>query len=213
MAATGTATRRTETKMALAIRMLGALKAAALFSVRRPKEAAIILLAVLLALTFWRLEREKGHAAELATKLEGLPPDTKQVVTVYRDRVVTKWRAGPTKIEYRDHYMPPEGHVVVVTKVNQPEKPPGVVIKDRGFTSRLGGGIVYAGETLPLFDLKVAYWRRYSITLGFTPQFGAASVSRHADDFTPFQNLEILGLAGLSWNGSPRLGIGVRTNF
>lgn len=199
--------------MGLAIRLLRAVGASAAFAVRRPKEAAILLLAALLALTFWRLNRERGHAHELATKLEGLPPDTKQVVTLYRNRVITKWRDGPTKIEYRDRYLPPEGKVEVITKVDQPEKPPEVVIKDRGFTSRLGGGVIYAGEPLPLIDLKWAYWRRYSLTLGLTPRFGGVGVSRHIDDFTPFGNLEIVGLAGLDWSGSTRAGVGFRLNF
>lgn len=135
------------------------------------------------------------------------------MVTLYRDRVVTKWRDGPTKIEYRDRYLPLEGHVEVVAKVDQPEKTPEVVIKDRGFTSRVGGGIVYAGELLPLIDLKWAYWRRYSMTLGVTPQFSGVGLSRHVDDFTPFQNLEILGMGGLEWRGELRLGIGLRMNF
>lgn len=199
--------------MGLAIRLLGAIKAASLFAVRKPKEAAILLLAALLALTFWRLNRERGHARELAAKLEGLPPDTKQVVTLYRDRVITKWRDGPTKVEFRDRYLPAEGHVEVVTKVDQPERPPEVIIKDRGFTSRLGGGIVYAGEALPLLDIKWAYWRRYSFTAGVTPRYGGVGVSRHIDDITPFGNLEFLGMAGAGWSGGLRLGIGIRTNF
>ena len=199
--------------MALAIRMTGALKAAALFAVRRPKDAAIILLALLLVLMFWRLKRERCRAQELAAKIEGLPPDTKQMVTIYRNRVVTKWRDGPAKIEYRDRYLPPEGHVEVVTKVDQPEKPPEIVIQDHGFTSRFGGGIVYAGEPLPLIDWKWAYWRRYNATVGITPEFGGIGLSRHVDDFTPFENLEILGIIGAGWSGQPRLGFGLRTNF
>ena len=162
---------------------------------------------------FWRLKRESGHAQELTAKLEGLPPDTKQVVTVYRDRVVMRWRDGPTKVEYRDRYLPPEGHVEVITRFDQPEKPPEVVIKDRGFTSRLGGGIVYAGRVLPVADVNLALLRRYSLTVGVTPQFGGLGVSRHLDDFTPFQNLEVLALGGLGWHGEPRLGVGLRTNF
>lgn len=199
--------------MAIAIRLLGALKAVALFSVRRPKEAVILLLAALLALTFWRFSRERGRAQELAAKIEGLPPDTKQVVTIYRDRIVTKLRDGPTKIEYRDRYLPPEGHVEVVTKIDEPEKPPKIVIKDRGFTSRLGVGVVYSGEPLPMLDLKWAYWRRYSLLLGLTPAFGGVGVSRHIDDFTPFSNLEVVGLGGLDWRGGPRAGIGLRLSF
>lgn len=199
--------------MGIAIRLLSAIGRAASFAIRRPKDAAILLLAALLVLTFWRLNRERGHARELAAKLEGLPPDTKQMVTIYRDRVVTKWRDGLTKIEYRDRYLPPEGHVEVVTKADLPEKPPEVVIKDRGFTRRLGGGIVYAGEPLPLLDLKWAYWRRYSVTLALTPRLGGVGLSRHIDDLTPFSNLELLGIAGMNWQGKPRTGVGLRVNF
>lgn len=72
--------------MGLAIRLLGAIKAAASFTVRRPKDAAILALAALLALMLWRLKRETGRAEELTGRLEGLPPDTKRVVTIYRDR-------------------------------------------------------------------------------------------------------------------------------
>ncbi len=199
--------------MGIAIKLLAALKDAALFAVRRPKEALIIALAVLLAILGWRLNREVGRSQELAAKSVGLPADTKQVVTIYRDRVITKWRDGPAKIEYRDRYLPPEGHVDVVTKMDQPEKPPKVTIKDSGFTGRLGGGIVYAGEPLPLIDIKWAYWRRNSLTLGLTPRFGGVGLSRHVDDFTPFGNLEILGMMGVGWSGELRIGIGLRTNF
>ncbi len=199
--------------MGIAIRLFGVATSVVFFAVRRPKEAAVVLLAALLAMTLWRLEREKSHARELAAKLEGLPPNTKQVVTVHRNHVITKWRDGPTKIEYRDRYLPPEGHVEVVTKIDEPEKPPEIVIKDRGFTSRLGAGLVYSGEPLPMLDLKWAYWRRYSLLLGMTPAFGGLGVSRHIDDFTPFSNLELVGLGGLDWRGGPRAGIGLRLSF
>lgn len=199
--------------MGILIRLWDAITAPATFAVRRPKDAAIILLALLLAILFWRFHREQAHAQELAAKAEGLPANTKQVVTLYRDRVVVKWRDGPTKIEYRDRYLPPEGHVEVVTKVDQPEKPPEVVIKDRGLTARLGGGVVYSGKILPLVDLKWAYWRRYSLTTGITPEFGGIGLSRHIDDFTPFSNLEIFGLVGASWHSDGRMGIGIRTSF
>jgi len=193
-------------KMALLTKIFG-------FIIRRPHEAAIILLALILAVLYWQLERKTGRAEQLTTRIEGLPPDTKQTVTIYRDRVVTKWRDGPTKIEYRDRYLPPEGHVEVVSKVDQPEKSPEVVVKDRGFTRRLGGGLVYAGKLLPVVDIKFAYWRRYSLTAGITPLFGGIGVSRHVNDFTPFQNLEIQGIAGLGWDAKFCFGIGLRTNF
>jgi len=201
--------------MALAIRLIQLLRSAALFAIRRPKDAVIILLTLLLALMFWQFNRAQGRAQELAAKAEGLPPDTKQVVTVYRDRISVVTRDGPTRIEYRDRYLPPEGHVEIVTKVDQAEKPPEIVVKDRGFTARLGGGVVYAGKALPLVDLKWAYWRRYSLTVGVTPEFGGVGFSRHVDDAVPFGfgNLEILGMAGFDWHGGSRLGMGARVNF
>lgn len=213
MAATGTATRPTEEKMAMVIRLIDTMKAAALFAVRRPKEAAIILLTALLAITFWRLKRERYHAQELAAKLEVLPSDTKQIITISKDHIITKWRDGPTKIEYRDRYLPPEGKVDVITKLDAPDRPPEVMIQDRGFTRRLGGGVVYAGEFLPLVDLKVGFWKHYSATVGVTPRFGGLGVSRHIDDLTPFGNLEILGMGGVDWSGDLRLGMGLRSNF
>ena len=199
--------------MGLVIRALCVVKQAALFVVRRPKDAAIILMALFLAILFWRFNRERVRAQELTAKIEGLPPNTRQVVTIYRDRVVAKWRDGPTSVQYVDRYLPPEGRVEIVTKVDQPGKPPEVVIKDRGFTARLGGGVVYAGEVLPLVDLKVGYWRRYSATVGVTPQFGGFGFSRHLDDFTPFSNLELVGMGGLGWGGDARFGVGLRTIF
>lgn len=199
--------------MWIAIKLLKTLKDATLFAARRPKDALIIALAALLAIMGWRFNRERTRAQELAAKSVGLPVDTKQMVTIYRDRVITKWRDGPEKIEYRDRYLPPEGHVEVVTKVDQPEKPPEIVITDWGFTTRLGGGVVYSGKPLPLIDLKWFYWKRYSTTVGITPQFGGVGVSRHIDDFTPFHNLEIVGMGGIGWAGEHRLAIGLRTNF
>lgn len=195
------------------IRILGGLRSATAFAWRRPKDAAIILLVLLAGILAWRERRISDRAAEQTAKLEGLPSNTKQVITLYRDRVVTKWRDGPTRIEYRDRYLPPEGRVEIVTKVDQPEKPPEVVIKDRGFTSRLGGGVIYAGEVLPLIDLKWAYWRRYSLTIGVTPAFGGLGCSKHVDNILPFQNLEVIGLIGPSWNGGLRFGTGIRMNF
>jgi hypothetical protein len=192
--------------MALLTKLIG-------FIIRRPHEAAIILLALLVAVLYWQLRQETGRAEQLVTKIEGLPPDTKQTVTIYRDRIMTKWREGPTKVAYRDRYLPPEGHVEVVSKVEQPNKPAEVMIKDRGFTSRLGGGVVYSGLLLPMVDFKWVYWRRYSLSVGITPQFGGIGFSRHIDDITPFHNIEVVGLAGLNWHGTPQIAVGIQTNL
>ncbi|MBI4369221.1 MAG: hypothetical protein HY547_03215 [Elusimicrobia bacterium] len=199
--------------MNLAIKFLSVLKSAATFAIRKPKDAAIILLIFLLVLAGWRLSREKTRLHELAAKIEGLPPGTKQIITVYKDRVITKWRDGQTKIVYQNRYLPPEGRAEVAIKDDKAGALPEIFIEDRSFTRRLGGGIVYSNRLLPAIDLKWAYWKRYSTTIGITPEFGNLTLSRHIDDFTPFQNLEILGLSGISWNSRFRFGFGMRTNF
>ncbi|MFA6433741.1 MAG: hypothetical protein WCW52_03515 [Elusimicrobiales bacterium] len=200
--------------MAQAIKTLyGVVKTAALFLVRRPKDAAFVILAILFVFMFWRLRREQSHAQELATKTEGLPPDTKQTVTVYRDRIIEKWRTGPARVEYRERYLPPEGHIELVTKENASEKLPEIAVKDWGFTARLGGGMVYSGKVLPVIDLKWFYWRRYSMTTGISPKFIGIGISRHIDDFTPFRNIEIVGIAGATWTGSRQFSCGIRFNF
>ncbi|MBI4063458.1 MAG: hypothetical protein HY401_04065 [Elusimicrobia bacterium] len=198
--------------MRLAIKFLSALKSAASFAIRRPKDAAIILLIFLLVLAGWRLNREKTRSHELTAKIEGLPPGTRQTITIYKDRVITKWRDG-AKIVYRDRYLPPEGRVDVEIKDNSPEASPEIIIKNRGFTKRWGGGVIYSGKILPAIDFKWVYWNRYGIIAEVNPQFGGMGLTRHVDDALPFYNLEILGVIGLSWSGKTRLGLGIRTNF
>jgi len=195
------------------IRILSGLKSIAGFLVRYPKEAAIILLSLLLIFMNWRLKMEQRKSQDLGAKAATLPPGTKEVVTVYRDRVITQWRDSPTKVEYRDRYLPPEGHVELIAKENQPNQAPEVRITDHGFTFRPGGGMVYSERLLLEADAKFAYWRRYGVLIGITQDFGGLGLSRHVDDFLPFHNLEVQGDAGLSWQGHLRLAIGLRTNF
>ncbi|MCX5784598.1 MAG: hypothetical protein NTX59_02820 [Elusimicrobia bacterium] len=200
--------------MAQAIKTLcGAVKAAALFIVRRPKDAAFVICGFLFVFILMELRHEQSHVRELTAKTEGLPPGTKEEVVVYRDRIIEKWRTGPAQVEYRERYLPPEGHVEIVTKENAPNKPPEVVVKDWGFAMRLGGGVVYSDRILPMLDLKWFYWKRYSLTVGITPKFGGLCLSRHIDDFTPFCNLEIFSIVGITWQGNRDVGMGVRINF
>lgn len=212
---TATASRQTpqEMKMAPAIRLLTAIKSFVLFAVRRPKDVAFVILAFMFVFMYWRLRREQSHARGLASKIEVLPSDTKQTVTVYRDRIATKWRTGPATVEYRERYLPPEGHVEIVTKENAQDKPPEIVVKDWGFIARLGGGMVYSARILPIIDLKWFYWKRYGLTVGITPEFGGVGISRHIDDFTPLRNIEFLGLVGPTWAGGRRFSCGIRFSF
>jgi hypothetical protein len=132
----------------LVISILSGLKSIARFLFRYPKEAVIIFLSLLLIFMNWRLKVERSKPQELGAKTASLPSGTKEVVTVYRDRVITKWRDGPTKVEYQDRYLPPEGHVEVIAKENQPDQAPEVRITDHGFTFRPGGGMVYSERLL-----------------------------------------------------------------
>jgi len=66
---------------------------------------------------------------------------------------------------------------------------------------------------LPMVDFKWAYLGRYSLTTGITPQFGGIGLSRHIDDMTLFQNLEIQCIVGPGWDTKLYFGVGLRTNF
>ena len=194
-------------------RLLSACKTAAAAIVRYPKDALIVALLLFAAYLGWRLKAERQERADLAATTQTLPPDTKQVVTVYRDRVVTRTQALPGKIEYRDRYFPPEGQLDIVTKDDQKPVTPEVAIKDHGFTLRLGGGYAYSERLLLQADAKVAYWGRYGLLIGVNREFSGLGAARRIDDLTPFSNLEIFCMAGLSWHGTTRMGIGVRTSF
>lgn len=195
------------------INFLSLLKAGVSLLVRKPREVLIGLLAAIILILAIRLRRDEKKLQSSTTISGQLPPGTKQIVTVFKDRVVIKTQLLPGKIEYRDRYLPPEGHIEFVTKDSQPNQTPEVRIKDFGLTFRLGGGIVYSERLLPEADVKFAYWRRYGALIGMTKDFGSLGICRHVDDFTPFPNLELMAETGLSWQGNLRFGIGLRTNF
>lgn len=180
----------------------------------RPKDTILILLILCLAFAGFRLRRAQDQAAELQAKIEGLAPGIKQTITIHKDRIVTRTKDGPERIIYKDRYLPPEGHIDISTPEDaKPGDLPIVNITDWGFTRRIGGGLLYSKKGLPELDVKWFYWKRYSTVVGITPEFPFIGASRHVDDFTPFQNLELMGSAGIDWSGERRFGIGFRTNF
>src|SRR3989338_6836055 len=125
--------------MTRVIDVLGSLRAVIVGIIRRPKDALIVVLLLLFAVAAWKLKVERRKSEELAGKVEGLPPGTQQIIQIAHDRVITRWRDGPTKIEYQDRYLPPEGSLQVITKEGSHTQPPELKIKDYGLTSRLGG--------------------------------------------------------------------------
>lgn len=185
----------------------------ALLLVKRAQSLLLVILAVMVGILSFQTRRDERRIQELSVQAGNLPAGTAQIVTVYRDRVVTRTQVLPGKVEYRDRYLPPEGSVELYIRKDglandrQPE------VKDYGFTCRLGGGLVYAGALLPQADIKWFYFRRYSVLTGITPQFMTISLSRHVDDVIPLQNAEIGGHIGVSWDGRIKLAFGIRTNL
>ena len=112
-------------------------------------------------------------------------------------------------------------------------KPPEVVVKDWGFTSRFGAGVVVspgnrldlvtaAGNRLslpasPALDWKWFYWKRWSTELQVSMFYVGPSVSRHVDDFMPrwlhADNVELAVGGGPCWRGGRCIGAGFRSNF
>lgn len=182
------------------------------FAYSKPKETAILLLLLLLGLLFLRLSHEKNKNHELTAKIDGMPKNTKQIVTVEKNKVIVKYKETPTKVEYIEKYLPPEGKVEVITKENEPNKPPEVKIKDWGFTARLGGGVVYSGKLEPVLDLKWFYWRRYGLTVGVTKNHVGIGITRHVDDLIGFKNIEIVCYINVGNNKTINL-IGIRNSF
>ena len=192
--------------------MLERLKSILSFVVRQPKDAAIIGLSLICIFLNWKIGVERKEAERSRVIAGDLPAGTKQIVTIYRDRVITKRREGPERVIYKERYLPPEGSVTFITEEDGHAKST-VAIKDRGWTFRLGGGAVYSGRLQPSLDAKVTYWNRYGLLIGIMPDFAGVGASRHIDDILPFRNLEVLVIGGPSWSGHWRYGIGMRSSF
>jgi len=195
------------------IRLVSLANAAGSFLLRRPRDLAIVILALLAIALAIQVRHERHRLQEVSAQAGTLPPGTQQVVTVWKDRIITKTQVLPGKVEYRDQYLPREGSATIYIRKDVQGMVPAPVIKDRGFTLRPGGGIVFSGRLMPEGDVKWFYFRRYSLLGVVSPEFGAAGFSRHVDDLAPFANLEVMGLCGVSWHGDFRLGIGLRSNF
>ena len=92
-----------------------------------------------------------------------------------------------------------------------------VIVKDKGFCLRPGIGVEYGGLGLQLRgDLKVAYYKRYSVLLGGSRHGLDIGASRHLDDvlFWKPQNLEVWGAYKyLRMNGGNAVAGGLRVGF
>lgn len=122
-------------------------------------------------------------------------------------------------------YVPPEGSTTIVTStkpvtvgghaVNGSSTTPAVImiINDRGKCKVPGIGIVYSGRALLNVDIKLAYYKRYSATVGINNEFLNAGVYRHIDDLIGLKNLEVGVVIGLGFDGQMRYGAAARLNL
>ena len=115
-------------------------------------------------------------------------------------------------------YVPPEGGTTVIPNPPDPAHPGAtptvtVKIKDRGFCRRLGVAAVYSGKFLPQLDMKLAYYKRYSVAVGVNLEYINLGVYRHVDDLVGLINLEFGVNGGVGFDGARRYGVGLRLNL
>ena len=162
-----------------------------------------------------------------------------KVVTKERDEAVKKFQALLRQLrsaKTEDEVKKIEEELKEVEK--DLEKPPIVIIKDKGLTSRFGGGFIitpgasfkftsrgrdFSLPIAPALDWKYGYWKRYSALVQISPLFIGPLFTRHIDDTTPrwmhIENLE-MGLSagplfGRGWplNSGWQGALTVRSNF
>ncbi len=112
-------------------------------------------------------------------------------------------------------------------------KPPEVIVKNKGFTSRFGYGMTIGLDSstevdlgndrkldlpiMPMLDWKFVYWKRWSATVGVTPRDIGPGITRHIDDITPrklnMKNLELGIRPAIEFTGGRRLDVILRNNF
>ena len=176
-------------------------------------------LALIAALLFvgWRYNRKEAELADAQSKAGKLADGLKTQISLINGRLEIL-RRQKDKVEVKIVYVPQEGGVVIQDPV-KPGDDVVVIIKDKGFTVKPGFGIEYAGYGLsPRLDLKLAYYKRYSLLVGGGKDGLDVSASRHLDDilFWHPQNAELfLGYIFLPiGNDGRRLPVaGLRSNF
>lgn len=110
------------------------------------------------------------------------------------------------------------------------QKPPTVIVKNKGFTSRFGYGFAINPDfkttitgrrktTLPItpeLDWKFGYWNRWSVMIQVNPYFAGPAITYHVDKMSgrlQFNNLEVGITGGFKWSGGKQAAILLRSNF
>ena len=174
----------------------------------------LVLLAALLWVG-WRYNKKEAELADAKAQAGKLADGLKTQISLVNGKLEIL-RRQKDKVKREVIYVPSEGTVVI----QDPDKPGSdvtVIVKDKGFTLRPGFGIEWAGRGLsPRLDLKLAYYKRYSLLLGGGKDGMDVSASRHLDDilFWHPQNVELMaGWLFLPMEGNRVPVIGLRSNF
>jgi len=202
------------------------IKTTLLWIISKWREIAVITLAIIIAIQTKRLNKANDNNATSQSVVDQQAKDIKMLrdelahISVVGGHVIylTRTVAGGALTGHGTPYKPPEGSTDISVTQTTTGGPPRIVVKvqTKGFTFRLGLGVLYSSKLYPELDVKWAFWDRYSIKTGVTLEFVDAGISRHVDDLIPFlnvQNLEIQGVYGKSFKWENRLGIGLRSNF
>ena len=163
-------------------------------------------------------------------------PDEGSVITITRERDVAigKYEKLLEDIQKMDDV----GEIEEAKKrlrelLSEVRKPPEVIVKDKGFTSRFGYGMLLGPglgvkvdmgsdkdfdlPIMPVLDWKWGFWKRYSTIIQVNPKYIGPGITRHVDDFTPkslhMTNLELGITGGFMFTGGKRLDIILRQNF
>jgi len=156
------------------------------------------------------------------------------VVTKQRDEAIAQYQALLEKLKAAK--SPDE-----IKRINDQlktvsdglNKPPEVIFRDWGLTSRFGYGLAISpGHSLdlasdsgtrmkipisPMLDWKYGYWGRYSALLQANLFYVGPEFTRHIDDVTPgflhMNNMEFGFSGGKEWRGGWAVGTNLRSNF
>lgn len=182
----------------------------------------LLLAAVVLAQQNSSLREDRAMSAQEASEMaKKLKMKDTEVLRLRQRGPVTVWLTrtvpGGEVSGERAPYIPPEGGADVSAEI-MPDGTPKVTVKvkDKGFTARMGYGLIYSEKLYPEIDLKLFYYKRFSAKVGTTSKFLTGGVSRHIDDFVrwlKWHNVEVQGVLGYEFEGKLRPGLGIRSNL
>jgi len=189
---------------------------------------AIVILSIMLVIKTKQFNVEQDKNLSSAGSIESLKKelkfnsDTVAALKIENGRLIILTKDKNGNVVPQHPYVPPEGGVRVrvdgpVVSGTTTGQPRVVIdIKNKGFTFKPGIGMVYSSKIYPEFDIKFAYWNRYSVKVGTTLDFVDAAITRHVDDLIPWvnlQNLEIQLGGGINYiDAIRRIMFGIRIN-